>query len=60
MIVLGLPCSLVHSRSVHSVDYVVFETCNVSRPYMYSLLDNVDDVICTCLVSNPGITTVVT
>ena len=29
---------------------VVVESCNVSRPSMYSLLDNVDDVIYICLV----------
>ena len=63
-VVLGLPCRLVHSRGVHSVTLlvhnVVVESCNVSRPSMYSLLDNVYDVIYTCLMSYPGITFVVT
>ena len=30
-LVLGLSCHLVHSRSLHSVESVVFESCNVSR-----------------------------
>ena len=38
---------------------VVFESCNVSHPSMFSLLDNVYDVIYTCLMSYPGITFVV-
>ena len=74
-LVLRLPWRLVHSRSVHSrsvhsrsvhsrsihfVEYVVFQSCIVSRPYIYSLLDKVDDVIYTCLVSYPGNSTAVT
>ena len=39
---------------------VVVESGNVSRPSMYSLLDNVYDVIYTCLMSYPGIMCVVT
>ena len=35
---------------------VVFESCNMSRPSLYSLLDNVDYVIYTCLSLDPGIT----
>ena len=35
---------------------VVFESCNVFRPFTFSPLDNVDDVIFTCLMSFPGIT----
>ena len=63
-LVLGLPCRLVHSRSVrsrsvHSGESVVFQSCIVSGPYMYSFLGNVYDVIDTRLVSHPGITTVV-
>ena len=61
---LGLPCRLVHSRGVHSVTLfcpsVVVESCNVSCPSMYSLLDNVYGVIYICLMSYPGITCVVT
>ena len=49
-------CPLCHSFSPP----VVVETCNVSRPSVYSLLDNVYDVIYTCLMSYPGITFVVT
>ena len=49
----------VHSRSVHSVESVVFQSCIVSRPYLYSLLDNVNYVIYT-LVSYPGNSTAVT
>ena len=49
-------CPLCHAFSPS----VVVETCNVSRPSMYSLLDNVYDVIYTCLMSYPGITFVVT
>ena len=48
-------CPLCHSFSPP----VVVETCNVSRPSVYSLLDNVYDVIYTCLMSYPGITFVV-
>ena len=48
-------CPLCHSFC----PYVVFESCNVSRPSMYSLLDNVYDIIYTCLMSYPGITFVV-
>ena len=53
-------CRLVHSGSVHYVEYVVFELCNVSCPPVYSLLDNVDDAIYICLVPNPGNTFIVT
>ena len=49
-------CPLCHSFSPP----VVVETGNVSRPSVYSLLDNVYDVIYTCLLSYPGITFVVT
>ena len=49
-------CPLCHSFCPS----VVFESCNVSRPSMYSLLDNVYDIIYTCLMSYPGITFVVT
>ena len=57
----GLPCRLVHSRGGHSVSpSAIGESYNVSRPSMYSLLDNVYDVIYTCLMSYPGITFVVT
>ena len=49
-------CPLSHSFCPS----VVFESCNVSRPSMYSLLDNVYDIIYTCLMSYPGITFVVT
>ena len=38
---------------------VVFETCNVSRPSMYSLLDNVYHIIYTCLMLYPGIAFVI-
>ena len=38
---------------------VVSESCNVSRPSMYSRLDNVYDIIYNCLISYPGITFVV-
>ena len=48
-------CPLCHSFCPS----VVFESCNVSRPSMYSLLDNVYDIIYTCLMSYPGITFVV-
>ena len=40
-------CPLCHSFCPS----VVFESCNVSRPSMYSLLDNVYDIIYTCLMS---------
>ena len=43
-------CPLCHSFCPS----VVFESCNVSRQSLYPLLDNVDDVIYTCLVSDPG------
>ena len=49
-------CPLCHSFCPS----VVFESCNVSRPSMYSLLDNVYDIIYTCLMSYPGITFVAT
>ena len=49
-------CPLCHSFCLS----VVFESCNVSRPSMYSLLDNVYDIIYTCLMSYPVITLVVT
>ena len=49
-------CPLCHSFSPS----VVVESCNMSRPSVYSLLDNVDDVMYTCLMSYPGITFVVT
>ena len=39
-------CPLCHSFCPS----VVFESCDVSRPSMYSLLDNVYDIIYTCLV----------
>ena len=48
-------CPLCHS----CCPYVVFESCNVSRPSMYSLLDNVYDIIYTCLMPYTGITFVV-
>ena len=48
-------CPLCHSFCPS----VVFESCNVSHPSMYSLLDNVYDIIYTCLMSYPGITFVV-
>ena len=48
-------CPLCHSFCPS----VIFESCNVSRPSMYSLLDNVYDIIYTCLMSYPGITFVV-
>ena len=48
-------CPLCHSFCPS----VVFESCNVSRPSMYSLLDNVYDIIYTCLMSYPGITFVI-
>ena len=61
-LVLGLPipcpfswCPLCRSFCPS----VVFKSCNVSRPSMYSLLDNVYDIIYTCLMSYPGITFVV-
>ena len=49
-------CPLCHSFCPS----VVFESCNVSRPSMYSLLDNVYDIIYTFLMSYPDITFVVT
>ena len=48
-------CPLCHSLCPS----VVFESCNVSRPSTYYLLDNVYDIIYTCLMSYPGITFVV-
>ena len=48
-------CPLCHSFCPS----VVFESCNVSRPSTYSLVDNVYDIIYTCLMSYPGITFVV-
>ena len=48
-------CPLCHSFSPS----VVVESCNVSRPSTYSLLDSVYDVIHTCLMAYPGITFVV-
>ena len=49
-------CPLCHSFS----PYVVFESGYVSRPSMYSLLDNIYDVIDTRLMAYPGITFVAT
>ena len=58
--VLCLPCRLlVHSRRVHSYSPSVVLSCNMSRPSMYSRLDNVHVVNYTCPVSDPGITFVV-
>ena len=55
------PCPLSWCPLCHSFSPPVYvETCNVSRPSVYSLLDNVYDVIYTCLMSYPGITFVVT
>ena len=48
-------CPLCH----YLCPYVFFESCNVSLPSMYSLLDNVYDIIYTGLMSYPGITFVV-
>ena len=45
-------CPLCHSFSPS----VVVESCNVSCPSMYSLLDDVYDVIYTCLMSYPPMT----
>ena len=61
-LVLGLPCRLVHSRGVHSVNLLV-HLLSLNRAMcpqsMYCLLDNIDDGIYTCLVSDPDITFVV-
>ena len=55
------PCTLSWCPLCHSFSPpVVVETCNVSRPSVYTLLDNVYDVIYTSLMSYPGITFVVT
>ena len=48
-------CPLCHSFC----SSVVFESCNVFRPSMYFLLDNVYDIIYTGLMSYPVITFVV-
>ena len=54
------PCPFSWCPLCHSFwPSVVFESCNVSRPSMYSLLDNIYDIIYTCPVSYPGITFVV-
>ena len=45
-------CPLCHSFCPS----VVFESYNVSRPSMYSLLDNVFDIIYTYVMSYQGIT----
>ena len=55
-LVLGLPCCLNCPFSwcplCHSFSpSVIVESCNVSRPSVYSLLDNVYGVIYTCLMS---------
>ena len=48
-------CPLCHSFCPSDF----FESRNVSRSSMYSLLDNAYDIIYTCLMSYPGITFVV-
>ena len=54
------PCPFSWCPLCHSLcPSVVFASCNVSRPSMYSLLDSVYDIIYTCLMSYPGITFVV-
>ena len=59
-LVLGLPCPFSWCPLCRFFcPSVVFESCNVSRPSMYSLLDNVYDIIYTCVMSYPGITFVV-
>ena len=63
-LVLGLLCRLVHSRGIHSVTLFVHllslnRAMCPARPSMYSLLDNLYDIIYTCLMSYPGITFVV-
>ena len=45
----------VHSFTIVNSPSVVFESCNVYRASTYFLLDNVDGVIYTSLVSDPGI-----
>ena len=55
------PCPFLWFPLCHSYSpSVVFKSCNLSRLSMHSILDNVDGVIYTCLVYDPGITCVVT